>query len=98
MTVSPVNAAQMLENINRSYEAESVSQLPFQQFLGDAINAVNETDTAVQSSIAELAMGNADNLHNVVIDAVKAELAVQSLVSVRNRALEAYNEIMRITL
>jgi flagellar hook-basal body complex protein FliE len=52
----------------------------------------------VQADTIKLATGNIDSLHTLTIDLAKAELAVQTLVQVRNKALDAYNEIMRITL
>lgn len=45
-----------------------------------------------------LATGQIDDAHQVPIAAVKAELATSMLVQVRNKALEGYNELMRINL
>lgn len=98
MTVNPVNAASLLENIKQSSSVSSSEFLPFEDFLKQAVNAVKETESAVNEDIVRLALGDADALHNISIDAAKAELAIETLVAVRNKALEAYNEIMRTTL
>ena len=52
----------------------------------------------MQGDAVALATGKSDALHNITINAAKADLAITTVVSVRNKALEAYNEIMRITL
>ena len=45
-----------------------------------------------------LATGQTDDAHTEPIAAAKAQLSVELLVQLRNKALEAYNEIMRINL
>ena len=51
-----------------------------------------------EQDILNVLSGQTDDLHTVIINSVKAELALQTLVQLRNKALESYNEIMRITL
>jgi flagellar hook-basal body complex protein FliE len=100
-SISPVNASQLLESINQATNASKTTSsdfMPFKDLLNNAISAVESTDAAVKSDMAALALGETDAIHNVTIDAAKADLAIQTLVAVRNKALDAYNEIMRITL
>ncbi len=56
--------------------------------------AQNEGDTAIQ----KLQGGQAGNLHEVMIATEEADIAIRMLVQMRNKALEAYNEIMRIQI
>lgn len=44
----------------------------------------------------ELALGQSDNLHQVVISAERTRLQFELAMSMRNRVLEAYQEIMRM--
>ena len=39
-----------------------------------------------------------EDAHSVMIASSQAQLAVDMLVSLRNKALEAYNEVMRISI
>lgn len=50
---------------------------------------------AVQSQI-DLVTGNARDMHTAVLSAEKASLALDLVISVRNKAIEAYQEIMRM--
>ena len=43
-----------------------------------------------------MAVGKTENLHDAMINFEKAESAFKLLVQVRNRAIEAYHEIMRM--
>ena len=45
-----------------------------------------------------LATGQIDDAHTVPIAAAEAQLSVDLLVQLRNKAVEAYNELMRISL
>lgn len=57
---------------------------------------VAETDLVQKQYL--LATGQIDDAHQVPIAAAKAELATSILVQVRNKAVESYNELMRINL
>ena len=45
---------------------------------------------------AALAAGQVEDISQVVIAAEKADIAVQLTLAVRNKAVEAYQEIMRM--
>ncbi|MEG1613893.1 MAG: flagellar hook-basal body complex protein FliE [Oscillospiraceae bacterium] len=70
--------------------------LSFQSIFKDAINDVKETDKALEFEAYRLATGQTDNLHDITIASTKASLSVELFVQLRNKALESYNEIMRM--
>ena len=72
----------------------------FADMLKGMLDAVNATDAATKTDSFNLAMGFTDmqDLHNIEINAIKADLALRTVTSVRNKVLEAYTEIMRITV
>jgi len=70
----------------------------FSNILTDLISNVNQTDQVAQQDIIKIATGNADDLHTITINSEKAELALLTLVQVRNKVLDSYNEIMKVTL
>jgi flagellar hook-basal body complex protein FliE len=51
---------------------------------------------AKAASRTELASGKTGNIHETMLAATQAELSFNLMVQVRNKALEAYNEIMRM--
>lgn len=95
--IAGVQAIQSLTQNLKTQQTENIEN-PFSQMLKDAIQNVTETDATVKQDAIRLATGQADDLHTITINAAKADLAIQTLVQVRNKALDAYNEIMRISL
>ncbi len=66
--------------------------------LKDSIQKVNQLQLESQNLNNQLVAGNIDNVHQVVIASQKAELALQFTLQVRNKILDAYNEIMRMSI
>ena len=100
MAIDQVRAAQFIANLQKPAAAVSLTEsvTPFEDLLRQAVQSTMETDSATKTDAFSLVTGGIDAPHNVTINAAKADLAVQMLVAVRNKALDAYNEIMRITL
>jgi len=74
----------------------SKAQIPFKDLLAEAITQVNQTDAAsIQGNIDLLTNDEAD-LHTIMINAEKADIALQYTLQIRNKLLDAYNEIMRM--
>lgn len=69
---------------------------PFGAVLAESLERVNALQHEADSAAAALAVGHADNLHNVMIASEQAHLALQLVVTIRNRVVEAYQEISRM--
>lgn len=63
-----------------------------------AIDHVKETDAQKVEAEYLLATGQLDNPAALMVASSKSELAVSLLVQLRNRALDAYSELTRISL
>ena len=68
----------------------------FGQYMLDALNETNNLQKKSDAMNAALAAGEVDDISQVVIAGQKAEIALQLTVQVRNRALSAYQELMRM--
>lgn len=93
MTNSPAAAAPSVGGAG-----DSSSELPFQSLFEDAVNNVKQTDAAANEEIYKMTTGQSDNLHDIVIASQKASLSVDLLVEMRNKVLDAYNEVMRMSV
>lgn len=71
---------------------------PFTDIFQSAIASVKETDAEKTQMEYLMATGQLDNPALLTIATSKAELAVDLLVQLRNKAMDAYSELMRITL
>jgi flagellar hook-basal body complex protein FliE len=70
----------------------------FGQFLNEALNAVQEQKKIADELTQQFITGQISDVHSVTIAAEKASLALELTVAVRNKAIEAYQEIMRIQI
>jgi flagellar hook-basal body complex protein FliE len=66
------------------------------KFVGELVNKVNDLQLKADNEIQKLATGEAKNLHEVMLAVEKSGISFQFLTQVRNKAIEAYQEIMRM--
>jgi flagellar hook-basal body complex protein FliE len=66
------------------------------KFFSELVSKVNDLQTSSDKAIQGLASGESKNLHEVMISMEKASISFQFMSSVRNKALEAYQEVMRM--
>ncbi len=68
----------------------------FDSYLGRLISDVNEKQLAAGDAVNGLLSGEDIPLHRVMIATEEASVSFQLLVEVRNKLLEAYQELMRM--
>lgn len=68
----------------------------FSKMLSSTIDQVSQADIQGNTAIEKLHTGEAKNLHEVMIAVEEADISIRMLVQMRNKALEVYNEIMRM--
>ena len=78
--------------------SSSEAQQNFANTLKDAISKVN--DQQVQSDVATNKLINGENieLHEVMIASQKASITLNTTIEIRNKVVEAYQEIMRLSV
>jgi flagellar hook-basal body complex protein FliE len=74
----------------------SGAQKSFADTLNEAINNVNELQKTSDKSMQNLATGRTDNVAEVMIAAEKADIALKLMVQVRNKIIDAYQDIMKM--
>jgi flagellar hook-basal body complex protein FliE len=68
----------------------------FMDQLQQGVGEVNAMSVKSDKMAMELATGKSGNIHETMLAATQAELAFNLMVQVRNKALEAYSEVMRM--
>ncbi len=68
----------------------------FAKIMTDMVSQVNEQQKAADLAVQEVHAGGARNLHEAMIALEEADISLRFLVQVRNKAMEAYQEIMRL--
>ena len=93
-TISPLN----LDNSSVGKDTEINATVSFKDFLNEAISKVNKLQIDAQTLSDDFAAGRTDNIHEVMIAAAKADIALQFTLQIRNKIVDAYNEIMRMQI
>jgi len=70
----------------------------FKDILTDSMKSAGQTDMLDKGSGLELLMGESDDLSGLLIDMQKAELSLQLALQIRNKVIDAYNEVMRMSV
>lgn len=64
--------------------------------LQEGLSQVGALQAEADSAIMRLAAGQADSLHEVMIAVERASIALELTIALRNKLIEAYQEIMRM--
>lgn len=67
----------------------------FGTWFAQELGQVNQVMAVAEQDVRQLAAGQVDNLHQVMIHLEEAKLSFQLLAQVRNHILDAYQEVMR---
>lgn len=73
-------------------------EVSFSDYLKNELNKVNDLIIQSDRLSEDFAAGKTDNIHQVLIAVEKADIALQLTLQIRNKILDAYNEIMRMQL
>jgi flagellar hook-basal body complex protein FliE len=86
---------------NQVLQSTAPSNNPSQNFaelLKDAINEVNRQQVESEQLSQKLVTGEVQDIHQVMIASQKASISLSLAIQVRNKVVEAYQEIMRMPL
>ncbi len=81
--------------------ATSAAQAPADGFgdtIANALEAVSEAEFNADALATDVALGGDTSVQELMVAMTKAQLSVDLLVQVRNKAVEAYQEIMRMQI
>ncbi|MBX6394383.1 MAG: flagellar hook-basal body complex protein FliE [Alicyclobacillaceae bacterium] len=70
----------------------------FAEVLGRALDRVGQLQQQADDMVAQFVAGQGVDVHDVMIAAQEALLALQLVVQIRDKAVEAYQEIMRMQI
>ena len=97
MAVSGINSGINKINQNLFQKVESTStKTSFANVLQGYLENVDTTVKQASDLTIKAAAGEIDNIHDVTIASQKSKVALELTVTVRDKALEAYQEMMRM--
>lgn len=99
LDVSSVSSGLIKINQNSFQKVEpDISKSSFVNVLQGYLNNVDTTVKQASDLTTKAAVGEIDNIHDVTIASEKAKIALELTVTIRDKAVEAYQEMMRMQL
>ncbi|MEH7439395.1 flagellar hook-basal body complex protein FliE [Neobacillus drentensis] len=97
MNISGINSGLIKINQNPIQNMESSSnQNSFANVLKGYLENVDTTVKQASNLTVKAAAGEIENIHDVTIASQKAKVALELTVTIRDKAVEAYQETMRM--
>ena len=90
--VGGLSTADLLKGKNGAAKSEGAN---FSDVLKESLKEVNDLQIEGQKAMSDLATGQVKDLHQAAIAINKAELSMKMMLEVRNKAINAYKEILR---
>ena len=88
-SISPLTVGQ--KNVSSNDNKQS-----FESMLTSAVSEVNKTQVEGYKAMEGIATGNVKNLQDAVKKIEEAELSLKLALEVKNKAVNAYKEVMRM--
>jgi flagellar hook-basal body complex protein FliE len=96
MRIGGIGTIPNFEPMNSIKGAGSAPAPGFGDMVKDAVGEVNKLQGNADTLAQKLATGDVQDIHEVMLALSKASSAFGLTVQVRNKAIEAYQEIMRM--
>ena len=92
---TPIVSITSLDGPDKSASTGDVAS-SFQGAMKKAVGGVNELQNNADQMAVKMATGDIEDVHQAMIAMQKAKLALDLTIQVRNKVVEAYQEIMRM--
>lgn len=98
MSIDPITLAASIPELRAGASVATGTQPGFADWLTQQLSETNAQIVKADDGVRRLALGEADNLHQVMINLEKAKLSFELVVQVRNKILDAYQDLMRMQI
>jgi flagellar hook-basal body complex protein FliE len=93
----PQETAAGARSVEKERLADKVSEggATFSEMLKGALSNVNDAQFEADAAVQKVLSGESANIHETMIALQKADVSLKLMLEVRNKILEAYQEVMR---
>lgn len=97
MNISSINSLNPI-NLNSEQNVKVNNDQSFENMLKDAIGGVNKEQVEGYKAMEGIATGKVTNLQEAVQQIEEAELSLKLALETKNKAINAYKEVMRMQI
>lgn len=103
--MTPIDAYRAIQSVQPTEQTPKINQTPqdeakgsasFQDVLGNLVKEVNGLQQDANRSIEDLVTGENTDVHDVTSRMAEAGVAFDLMMEVRNKLMDAYQQVMRM--
>ena len=100
MSLTPISLAGLPLPISAQPAPPSTSgtTAPFANLLESALSGASQSRAQADAAVRDLAIGRTDSMHEVLLQVAQADLSFRLILEIRNRLMDAYQEIMKMQI
>lgn len=95
MTIPPISGVSGVSAANPAVKAADPAG-GFGDMISKAIDSVSQSEQKADAIATDIATGGDSSIQELMVAMTEASLSMELLVQIRNKAVEAYQEIMRM--
>jgi flagellar hook-basal body complex protein FliE len=96
--IGPIGAGSMPRKVGPTFRQQDTGGVSFKDTLNGFLNDVNQLQRQSEESVRKLAAGEITDVNQVMTASEEAKVAFNLMMEMRNKVMEAYQEVMRIRL
>lgn len=98
MAITPIHSKFLQSAVKPVDKKPGEALQTFSSFLNQALEDVNKQQVTSSEASKQIAAGNVNELHKALILKEQAGVTLDLTLQVRNKVVEAYQEIMRMSI
>jgi flagellar hook-basal body complex protein FliE len=98
MALPEITPVEAITDVARAAQGARATQPDFADWLGEQLSSTDGKIKEAERQVQQLALGEADNLHQVMIALSSAKTSFDLTVQVRNRLVEGIQQLMRMSI
>lgn len=98
MRIENISLFDLPEVKNSTKAVTNSSNINFGDLLNSELNKLNDIQLNGEQATQDLLTGNATDIHQVLLATEEAKLSLELAVQIRNKLIDAYQEISRMQL
>ncbi len=96
LPIQPIGPPLASGGVAKTQSSSGPDSPSFAEILKSSINEVNALQKEAEHAVQDLVQGKTESVSEVLTAVEKADLAFKALMQVRNKLVEAYQEIIRL--
>ena len=92
----PLGPSRPVTGPGAGQQAQGPNDVPFKDVLMKQIQQVSDMQAEAEQAVEDLNTGRRDDMAQVLMAQEKADMAFQMLLQVRNKVMDAYEEVKQI--